>query len=55
MRTGYSKEINQRAPSVVLFSMISAPDYPTYGQVRQIENLAPRTDRAIATNEEESS
>ncbi|RPJ38067.1 MAG: hypothetical protein EHM35_05385, partial [Planctomycetaceae bacterium] len=36
------KEINQRAPSVVFFSTISAPDSPTYERVRQMENLAPR-------------
>jgi len=36
------KEINQRAPSVVFFSMIWAPDSPTYERVRQMENLAPR-------------
>jgi len=35
------KEINQRAPSVVFFSMISAPDSPTYERIRQMENLAP--------------
>ena len=28
------KEINQRAPSVVFFSMISAPDSPTFERVR---------------------
>jgi hypothetical protein len=31
------KEINQRAPSVVFFSMISAPDSPTYERVRQMD------------------
>ncbi len=35
------KEISQRAPSVVFFSMISAPGSPSYEQVRQMENLAP--------------
>ena len=31
------KEINQRAPSVIFFSMISAPDSPTYERVRQMD------------------
>jgi DNA repair photolyase len=37
------REINQQAPSVVFFSMISAPDSPNYERVRGMENLAPRT------------
>ena len=35
------KEINARAPSVVFFSMISAPDSPAYERVREMENLSP--------------
>ena len=31
------KEIKQPAPSVVFFSMISAPDSPTYERVRQMD------------------
>src|SRR5512136_2452425 len=46
------KEINQRAPSVVFFSMISAPDSPTYERVRQMENLAPRMEKRYAAMEE---
>ncbi|MBN1813969.1 MAG: hypothetical protein JXA14_19185 [Anaerolineae bacterium] len=42
------KEINRPAPSVVFFSMISAPESPTYERVRQMENLAPRIARAKA-------
>ena len=46
------KEINQRAPSVVFFSMISAPDSPTYELVRQMENLAPRMEKRYAAMEQ---
>jgi len=46
------KEINQRAPSVVFFSTISAPDSPTYERVRQMENLAPRMEKRYAAMEE---
>jgi len=46
------KEINQRAPSVVFFSMISAPDSPTYERVRQMENLAPRMEKRYAAMEQ---
>ena len=35
------KEINQRAPSVVFFSLVSAPGSPSYEKVQQLENLAP--------------
>jgi DNA repair photolyase len=42
------KEINQRAPSVVFFSIISAPDSPTCERVRQMENLAPRMEKRYA-------
>ena len=31
------KEINQRAPSVTFFSLISAPDSPSYERVRQMD------------------
>jgi DNA repair photolyase len=46
------KEINQRAPSVVFFSMISAPDSPTYERVRQMENLAPRMEKRYEAMEQ---
>ena len=46
------KEINQRAPSVVFFSMISAPDSPTYERVRQMEHLAPRMEKRYAAMEQ---
>jgi len=46
------KEINQRAPSVVFFSLISAPDSPTYDLVRQMENLAPRMEKRYAAMEQ---
>ncbi|HNS51477.1 MAG TPA: hypothetical protein PKO09_09875 [Anaerolineae bacterium] len=46
------KEINQRAPSVVFFSMISAPDSPTYERVRQMENLAPSMEKRYAAMEQ---
>jgi DNA repair photolyase len=46
------KEINRRAPSVVFFSLISAPDSPTYERVREMENLAPRMERRYAAMEQ---
>jgi DNA repair photolyase len=46
------KEINQRAPSVIFFSMISASDSPTYDLVRQMENLAPRMEKRYAAMEQ---
>lgn len=46
------KEINHRAPSVVFFSMISAPDSPAYDRVCQMENLAPRMERRYAAMEQ---
>jgi hypothetical protein len=46
------KEINQRAPSVVFFSLISSPDSPSYERVRQMENLAPRMERRYAAMEQ---
>jgi hypothetical protein len=46
------KEINQRAPSVVFFSMISAPDSPTYERIQQMENLAPRMEKRYAAMEQ---
>ena len=46
------KEINARAPSVVFFSMISAPDSPGYERVRQMENLAPRMEKRYAAMEQ---
>jgi len=46
------KEINARAPSVVFFSMISAPGSPAYELVREMENLAPKMERRYAAMEE---
>jgi DNA repair photolyase len=46
------KAINQRASSVVFFSMISATDSPTYERVRQMENLAPRMEKRYAAMEQ---
>ena len=46
------KEINQRAPSVVFFSLISAPDSPSYERVHQMENLAPRMEKRFAAIEQ---
>jgi DNA repair photolyase len=46
------KEINQRAPSVIFFSMISAPDSPAYERVREMENLAPKMERRYAAMEQ---
>jgi DNA repair photolyase len=46
------KEINAQAPSVVFFSVISAPDSPTYERVRELENLAPRMERRYAAMEQ---
>lgn len=42
------QEINARAPSVVAFSVISAPDSPNYERVRWMENLAPRPEERFA-------
>jgi DNA repair photolyase len=46
------KEINQQAPSVAFFSLISSPDSPTYERVRQMENLAPRMEKRYAAMEQ---
>ena len=46
------KEINQRAPSVVFFSLISAPDSLSYERVHQMENLAPRMEKRFAAIEQ---
>jgi len=46
------KEINQRAPSVVFFSLISSPDSPTYERIRQMEHLAPRMEKRYAAMEQ---
>jgi DNA repair photolyase len=46
------KEINQQAPSVVFFSLISAPDSPSYERVRQMEALAPAMEKRYATMEQ---
>jgi DNA repair photolyase len=45
------KKINQQAPSVVFFSLISSPDSPTYERVCQMENLAPRMETRYAAME----
>jgi len=47
------REINARAPSVVFFSMISAPDSPSYERVREMENLAPRMEKRYAAMEQD--
>jgi DNA repair photolyase len=44
--------INQRAPSVVFFSLISAPGSPAYERVREMENLSPRMERRYAAMEQ---
>ena len=46
------KEINARAPSVVFFSLISAPDSPTYERVREMENLSPSMEKRYAAMEQ---
>ena len=46
------KEINQRASSVVFFSMISAPDSPTCERVRQMGGPAPRMEKRYAAMEQ---
>jgi len=46
------KEINHQAPSVVFFSLISAPDSPSYERVRQMEALAPRMEKRYAAMEQ---
>jgi DNA repair photolyase len=46
------RAINQRAPSVVFFSLISAPDSPAYERIRQMENLAPRMEKRYAAMEQ---
>jgi DNA repair photolyase len=35
------RDIHQRAPSVVAFSILTTPEAPSYAQVRAIERLAP--------------
>jgi DNA repair photolyase len=42
------KDINRRAPSVVFFSLISAPDSPSYERVREMENRAPKMEERYA-------
>jgi len=44
--------INERAPSVVAFSIISTPDSPNYERVRQMEHLAPPPEKRFAAMEE---
>jgi DNA repair photolyase len=43
--------INQRAPSVVPFSIISTPDSPQYERVCQFEHLAPPAEKRFAAME----
>ncbi len=45
---GLLQEINASAPSVVAFSIISTPDSPDYDRVRQMEHLAPPTEKRFA-------
>jgi DNA repair photolyase len=42
------QEINNHAPSVVAFSVISTPDSPDYARVRQMEHLAPAPEKRFA-------
>jgi DNA repair photolyase len=44
--------INERAVAAVGFSIISTPDSPAYGTVRQMENLAPPPERRFAAMEQ---
>jgi DNA repair photolyase len=46
------RDTNQRAPSVVFFSMISAPDSPSYERVRHMENLAPKMEKRYVAMEQ---
>jgi hypothetical protein len=48
------KQINQRAPSVVFFHLIAAPDSPTYERVREMENLVPKMEKRYAAVELEN-
>ena len=41
-------EINQRAPSVVAFSILTTPESPSYPSVREIERLAPAPEKRFA-------
>ena len=45
------KSIDQRAKTVVAFSIISTPDSPGYSQVCQIENLAPTAQKRFEAME----
>jgi DNA repair photolyase len=45
------QEINAGSPSVVAFSLISAPDSPAYARVRQMEHLAPDLAKRYAAME----
>ncbi len=45
------QEINARSPSVVAFSIISAPGSPHYKEVRQMEHLAPPPAKRFAAME----
>ncbi len=41
------QEIDRKAPSVVAFSLISAPGSPAYARVRQMERLAPPPEKRL--------
>ncbi len=45
-------EINRRAPSIVFFSLISAPGSPSYDRVQQMENRAPGMAKRYAAMEQ---
>ncbi|MCJ7678664.1 MAG: hypothetical protein MUO35_13200, partial [Anaerolineales bacterium] len=42
------REINQRAPSVVAFSILTTTESPSYPSVREIERLAPAPEKRFA-------
>ena len=48
-------EIEARARAVVSFSVISTPDSPHYGRIRQMERLAPPPEKRFAAMEKISS
>jgi DNA repair photolyase len=41
-------EINQGAPSIVAFSILTTPDSPSYRSIREIERLAPASEKRFA-------
>ncbi|MBN1147772.1 MAG: hypothetical protein JXA78_10995 [Anaerolineales bacterium] len=46
------KAIQERARAVVAFSVLSTPDSPSYGRVRQMERLAPEAEKRFAAMEQ---